>query len=291
MHRTHDLRTKLKRQIEIAGLCADPANRYKVVDLAVLFDCQELTIKRDLQELRSFGIDIHSVPRKGVSTPQTLQPGKLEELITQYTALTASDRETDKATSVLVRKQKTDALVNVVLLQRCIDEGIAVRLDYEKVSGEISKGRELQPARLFRADGQWRLIAKDNGVLKQFLLTKMGGIRLSERKFRKIPVQEVDALFLNSFRSFLGTDQFTVRLHLSKRWTGIIKPRQHFEQAEVIERKDGSLDLLIVVNNLQEIAGWVAARGEGITVLEPEELKSMVIELAKGTLKNYRKRV
>ena len=108
MHRTHDLRTKLKRQIEIAGLCADPANRYKVVDLAVLFDCQELTIKRDLQDLRSSGIDIHSVPRKGVSTSRSLQPAKMKELITQYTALSAFDQEIDKATSVLVGKQKTE---------------------------------------------------------------------------------------------------------------------------------------------------------------------------------------
>ena len=288
MPRTHDLRTKLKRQIEIVGLCADPANRYKVVDLAILFNCQELTIKRDLQDLRSSGIDIHSVPRKGVSTARALQPAKMKELITQYTALSAFDQEIDKATSVLVGKQKTDALRNIVLLQRCIDEGITVKLDYEKVSGEISKGRELHPARLFRADGQWRLIASDNGVLKQFLVTKMNGIRQTERRFRQIPTQEVDALFLNSFRSFLGTDRFPVRLHLSKRWAGIIKPRQHFEQAEVIERKDGSIDMLIVVNNLQEIAGWVVARGKGITVLEPEELKVMVIELAKGTLKNYR---
>jgi len=287
MTRTHDLRTKLKRQIEIVGLCCDHAGGNTVVDLSVLFDCQELTIKRDLQELRSSGIDIHSVVKKGVCTPYGMDPKKLQGLIVQYAALSTTSSSVDKATAVLIRKQKNTALQNIVTIQRCIDQGLVLRIDYEKTEGTISKGREIRPGRLFCADGQWRLIAKSDGMFKQFLVTKMDAVRATDKPFRKIPEAEIDALFANSFRSFLGTEQIPVRLLLSERWAKIIKPRQLFDQAEVSERKDGTVELGFVVNSLEEIAGWVASRGEGVTVIEPARLRAMVIDLARGSLKNY----
>ena len=97
----------------------------------------------------------------------------------------------------------------------------------------------------------------------------------------------MDALFSHSFRSFLGTERFMVRMRLSKKWANVVKPRQFLEEAVVKEAKDGSLELEVMVNNLEEIAGWVVSRGEGITVMEPEKLKMIVIDLAKGCLGNY----
>jgi len=290
MKQPHDIRTKLKRQIEIVGLSSDPTSWTSVIDLSILFDCEELTIKRDLQELRSAGIDIHSVPGKGVCSPADLDPKTLGTLIAQYAALSVTSSTIDKATVVLVQKQKLTALRNLVTIQRCIDGSLIVRFDYEKTEGEISRGRELRPGRLFCADGQWRLIARTEGTFKQFLLTKMQNVRQTDTPFRRIPEEEIDALFAHSFRSFLGTERINVRLRLSRRWAGIVKPRQLFEQAEVSERKDGSVDLAVVANNLEEIAGWVASRGEGVTVLEPEKLREMVIDLAKGSLRNYDRR-
>jgi WYL domain len=41
------------------------------------------------------------------------------------------------------------------------------------------------------------------------------------------------------------------------------------------------------VNALNEIAGWIVSRGEGIKVLAPDKLKEHVMELAQGVLKNY----
>ncbi len=53
------------------------------------------------------------------------------------------------------------------------------------------------------------------------------------------------------------------------------------------ETEDGAIIFECTVNALTEIAAWIVARGEGVKVLQPEELKLQVIELAKGTLKNY----
>lgn len=290
MTRTHDLRTKLKRQTEILGLCTDPESRFRIADLSDLFHCEDLTIKRDLQDLRASGIDIHSIPRKGIRIEGGLSRKKLEQLIHQYAVL-ASPHTVEKATSILVRKQGALALRNFVILQLCIDQTLLAKVDYEKTSGSITRGREIAPARIFRADNQWRVIGENEGRLKQFLLSKMASVQITDRSFTPLPPGEIDALFLHSFRSFLGTDKISVRLRLSKRWAEIIRPRQLLEDAVVIERPDRSIDVTFFVNSLEEIAGWVAGRGEGVTVVEPVKLRVMVIDLARGSLRNYRSEI
>ncbi len=41
------------------------------------------------------------------------------------------------------------------------------------------------------------------------------------------------------------------------------------------------------MNSLDEAATWVLSFGKGVKVLEPEELKIKVIQLAKDALSNY----
>ena len=61
-----DIRAKIKRQSEILGLILSNQKILAIADLAFVFECEELTIKRDLKELREMGIDIHSSGKKGV---------------------------------------------------------------------------------------------------------------------------------------------------------------------------------------------------------------------------------
>ncbi len=56
---------------------------------------------------------------------------------------------------------------------------------------------------------------------------------------------------------------------------------------KITKQQDGSITFECTVNSLNEIAGWIVSRGEGIKVIEPDELKDMVRNLAKGTLRNY----
>lgn len=57
---------KLKRQIEIIGLALSKYQTYSIADLAFLYGVEELTIKRDLSEIRSRAIDIHSTKKRGI---------------------------------------------------------------------------------------------------------------------------------------------------------------------------------------------------------------------------------
>jgi predicted DNA-binding transcriptional regulator YafY len=63
--------------------------------------------------------------------------------------------------------------------------------------------------------------------------------------------------------------------------------RQIMEVQEITKNEDGSVIYKTTVNSLNEIASWIVSRGKGVVVLEPELLKKIVIESAKGVLENY----
>jgi predicted DNA-binding transcriptional regulator YafY len=118
-------------------------------------------------------------------------------------------------------------------------------------------------------------------------MNKVIRVRPSEKKFKAVPQEEIDAMFRYSFRSWTGTEKHHIRIRLSREWARRIKPRQLMETQKITEESDGSVIFESTVNSLTEVASWVVSRGNGVEVLEPVELKTKVIELAKGALSNY----
>ncbi len=283
-----DFQSKLKRQIEILGLClSDQIQKpLRIYDLADYFQTEELTIKRDLQDLRAYGIDIHSSKKSGVCIETMLSKEKLVEIIIHYIALNHNDYVLDKSTSLLVEKKGADALSNIVILQLCIDNTEAVRIDYNKVGIEIEKDKELAPLLIFQNEGSWRLLAVSEGKIKQYLMDKIVSVKTTGRKFEKGEYNFFD-LFKNSWRSWLGDEKHQVKLWLSSKWADRVKPRMLVADQKITRNEDGSAYFECTVNSLAEIASWIVSRGFGVKVIEPEDLKNRVIELAKGALMNY----
>jgi predicted DNA-binding transcriptional regulator YafY len=285
-----EFRNKLKRQLEIVGICISqnyPGN-LNTFDLADMFGVEELTIKRDLNDLRGEGIDIHSVRGKGICLSSNLSEEKLRELIQQYTALSISYEAVDKSTGLMVHRIGEKALANLVILEMCIESHTRALIDYEKESEGVDFRREVSPHRIFQRDNYWRVLAVENGILKQFHLNKIIDARATNYKFEPLPKEKIDELFKYSWRSWLGDERYNIKLKLSHLWADRLLPKQLMEHEKVTELEDGSVIYETTVNTLDEIAGWVVSRGKGVIVIEPEELKERVIELVKGCLRNYK---
>jgi predicted DNA-binding transcriptional regulator YafY len=74
-------------------------------------------------------------------------------------------------------------------------------------------------------------------------------------------------------------------------WAERIKQKQMMVFQKITECDDGAIIYETMVNSLEEIASWIVSRGEGIIVMEPVELRELVIDRAKGALKNYELRI
>ncbi|RPI15485.1 MAG: WYL domain-containing transcriptional regulator [Ignavibacteriae bacterium] len=284
-----DIKSKLKRQIEILGITLSqnfpsPLNTF---DLADMFKVEELTIKRDLQDLRASGIDMHSVRRKGICLTNNLPEQKIRELIQQYSALSYSDGFVEKSTMLFVKRLREKALANMVTLQMCIDTNREAMIDYEKESEELEFGRAICPVLIFELDNYWRVLAVNEGKLKQFHLNKIIEVRISNKNFKPIAKENIEEVFKYSWRSWLGPDKYNIKLRFSPQWAERLRPKQLMDTETLTECADGSIVYETTVNSLEEIAGWIVTRGRGVVVLEPEVLREKVIKLAKEVLDNY----
>lgn len=281
------LQTNLKRKIELLGLALDNAESYRVSDFAVLFDRDIPTIKRDMQDLRSEGIDIHSERNKGLRVGRDIDTTTLRRLIIQYMGLCAAEADIDRATRLMVKKVKGQSLSNLVRLQQCIEQKTVVRIDYQKDNRHKEKDVELCPLLIFSSEGYWRVLSINEGSMKQYHLNKVLHVRPTDRRFTRPPQEDIDRVFRHSFRSWIGTEEHLVRLHLDRTWADRIRPQQMLETQVIIEHPDGSVTFEATVNSLVEMASWVVSRGRGVTVLEPPALREMVIDTARGVLQNY----
>jgi len=278
---------KVKRQVEILAQAIDNTGALKPVDLAERYRCEELTIKRDLKDLRSEGFDLHSERKRGLALSRTIEPRKVKQLIIQYIGLANADTAVDRATSLMVKALKERALVNVVRLQQCIEHRRSAQIVYRKEATEPEKQYIIQPHTLFQSEGYWRVLAGNEGIIKQYHLNKILHVTETTHAFKPIPQEQIEDMFRYSFKSWLSDEQHRIRLTLSPRWTQRIRPMQLMETQVLTERGDGSSLLEATVSSLDEVAAWVVSRGEGVTVEAPEELKAKVVALARGALKNY----
>lgn len=110
----------------------------------------------------------------------------------------------------------------------------------------------------------------------------------SPRTFKPVAKDKIEDLFKHSFRSWIGEDTYNIKLSFSSYWADRLKPKQLLDSETFRTLPGGSIEYTATVNSLDEIAGWIVTRGEGVLVIEPPELKEKVISLAKGVLKNYK---
>ena len=283
-----DLKEKLKRQTEMLGLCLTGRGALKQADLEVIFNRDRPTITRDLSALRAAGIDIHSA-KKGMVVAARIPNETLGEFILQYIGLNYSAISYDKATAFLVRRLKERALGHIVQLQRCIDEGRIARIDYEKEPGKVEQGKLIAPWMLFQGDHEWRVLAQNDGIRKQFLVCKILAIVPTDKMFKKPPKDTLRNLFEPSWNAWLGEgEEHTIRIAFTKEAMKRYAHRQFVETQRFEQSTDGSGILEASVNSLNEVAAWVVSHSDGVKVLAPMELKQRVVALARKALEQHR---
>lgn len=283
-----DLKIKIKRQTEILGLVLANPGKYQIYDFEDLYGVNDLTIKRDLQELRSLGIDIHSEGKKGINVYSKIPNEVLRGIIPQYIGIAVNQSSYDQATNLIISKLGPKSISTLTQLQICIDQNYLAKLTYQKPEEKITDERIVEPYCIFQGEKNWRLLANHNGTVKQFLLNNIKSVEQLNKKFKPVTQKQIDEIFSTSFKCWLGDERYKVKLKFLPPWPDRIKPKQLMEMEKVTEEPDGSMIYETVVNSLNEIASWIVSRGEGVVVLEPENLKKLVIRTATDVLNNYK---
>jgi len=279
---------KIKRQIEIVGKALSSNDKFTVMDLAVEYDVEELTIKRDLAELRSRGIDIHSLKKSGIRILNPIKKEILKEFILEYIGFSYSEDYPDKSTTILIQKLGDRALTLITQLQKAIDENLVTIIDYQSTVTTLKKNVYINPLKIFQSQGEWRLLAVNQNIIKQYYISKIIDFKVTTEKFKPFQKEKIESLFLSSLKSWIGSEQFPIKIHFSQNWAEVIKSKTYLLNQKITDLEDGSIIFEGNVNSIDEAATWILSFGKGAKVLEPDNLKLKVIQLAKEALSNYK---
>ena len=98
----------LKRQIEILSMFypTRQVQECTLLDLAEKYKVAEVTINRDLKDLRSMGIPINSIYGKGIGISGHVNPNIISELLVKYIAIFHSDIIIDGSLYEIISKIK-----------------------------------------------------------------------------------------------------------------------------------------------------------------------------------------
>lgn len=278
----------IKRQIEIIGLTLKEPEKYKKVDLSEMFDVSESTIDGDFKYLRRMGVEIRFKKKRGAYIEKPIPKQILKYLVLQYFGLLNANTQFDRATNLFVEKFNQESIMHLVTLERAIEEKIAVKMEYQKEGDEI-KERLVYPILLFQRQGYYRLLAKNNGEIKQFHLMKIRSIKRTTLPSTKISESDIQSMFENSLEAWLSKDTYKVKLLFNTEWSKFLLPTVLIENQILKDNGNGSYTVEVTVNRLEELAYWIAPRGEGVYVVEPKELRDLVVKFAQGTIDSYKK--
>ena len=284
----NEISAKFKRQIEILGIAIKNTESLGTNELAQMYGVERLTIKRDLQELRSHGIDIHSEGKTGVRLSGRVNASRIQKLVSSYLALSSVGTSVDKASVLLTKKLGMESLSIAVTLQRCIENTEKVKIGYESERRQELVDFTVEPLQIFHAEAVWRLLADHQGTIKQFLMTKTLSVSPTGETFQRPAEERIEAMFRHSFLTWTGGEKHTVQLRLSGKLARQLRSRQLVSFETIAEGKDESIDVSGVVNSLDEIARWIVGLGKGVEALSPLSLRSKVKALAEEALRTHR---
>jgi predicted DNA-binding transcriptional regulator YafY len=175
---------------------------------------------------------------------------------------------------------------NLYLIQRALAERRVLRMDYCKSGAAESERRDVEPLGLIYYDDRWHLIAWCR-------------VRKDYRDFRTDRIGNIFALP----ERFEGHDDFSVKNFLEAwdephdRVQGIIqtdaKAAERFRKEAPFtilgEKRDKDLVTFTIESPVWPL-GWLLSFGPRLTVLEPNDLRESILEMARITMKHYEQR-
>ncbi|MFI5337637.1 MAG: WYL domain-containing protein, partial [Opitutales bacterium] len=143
--------------------------------------------------------------------------------------------------------------------------------------------RRVQPYHLSHRENLWYLLGHDlerNG-LRQFALTRVVGVKLTERKFTRPADFSADKYFERSFGAFAGEGDHRVRLRFQPAAAARVRERFWHDSQEFRELPEGGLELRLRLGDLAEVQRWVLGWGGEVEVIGPAELRRNIAATAR----------
>ncbi len=254
----------IMRRCEILAYVLEGAN-YSKADLAHFYHVAEITINRDLHELRKKGISIYSKKNKLVLTSE---PDKqnLVDCLSEYLLIKLHSSIIDKSIEPLSEERLLLFYRYSTMIMIAISNKQKIKMEYERLYDDKTNEYIIYPTQLIQKNLNWILQAVDenDGKEKSFHLSKVKKIVLQKSKFDlkeyipAVPVKEKIVL------KFSGEVRSQV---IDKIW---------FDKFEIKGGLDGSIILTTEQPITNELAGWCVSWWDKLKIVSPDHFKERI---------------
>jgi len=175
-------------------------------------------------------------------------------------------------------------------LEDGVDENRTVQITYHSLSRDEVTTREVDPYGFLFRSNAWYLVGFCHlrGEIKIFKVDRIQEATLLEKAFQPPEDFSIQEYMGEAWQVMRGDALQEVKVLFSPQAALYVKEcLWHFSQ-RCAERDDGSAVLSFRVSGLTEICSWIMAFGGEAEVLQPPELREMVLERAKGIVQLYR---
>lgn len=184
------------------------------------------------------------------------------------------------------------------LLRAAVLDEQSVLIDYYSASSERwTHERKVDPYCIAERSGSWLLVAwcHNAGELRDFNLVDIEQVVPCDPEtdpaayFEREESFNPDEYFQGRFRTVSRKELYVVRLLVEPHQARYYK-RKHYHPTQSIDdvkREDGRIVVSYDVEGLDELRSFAQSWGTGVTVLEPEELRTIMREQAAEILERY----
>ena len=162
-------------------------------------------------------------------------------------------------------------------------------MDYKSPKRQRSKKYIVSPWGLCFRGHAWyiRLWDHKEKEARSFRISRINDIKTAKEKYIAPAHGDIDVNASYVWYVESGEPKYNVRVRVAKELaTAVSETTWHITQT-ITCNDDGTIDFCAKVPNLQEIAWWVLASAPHATVIEPPELRDIVVDLAQKIRQNH----
>ena len=256
--------TDFERQAEILAKCLN-GEIFSKADLAEIYNVTEITINRDLNALREYGIQIYSRKNK----VEILEPPSKENLIelsSNYLPMKLNSDVFKNQAKALIKSESTKNFILLILLAKAVKDGRIIKFKYKRLNDNEENNYVVKPIRLITNELNWILHGfKDNETFpKMFYLSRISNLILTDKKYKAASIPQTnDKKYKMTFRFNLEVKEEVT----SKIW---------FEEFDITQDKGEYLILTTTQPITNKLAGWCISWWDKLEIVEPIELKDRI---------------
>jgi len=186
-------------------------------------------------------------------------------------------------------RQSSEKIESFKILQEAIWDEKALQIDYERADGEYLE-RVVNPLGLVAKGSTWYLIASSNKKVRNYRASRIKSVKLTKETFSRPNDFNLAQYWSDSTQEFIKSlPKYEVDVEISSSIVQRIKFTGRFVQIVQIDApsENGWISANLCFDTEQEALEYILGFGNQIRIIQPNELKQTIYDMAKSVVDFY----